>query len=488
MKLSLTCLTSFLIFVCQNVVFGQINDCSVFTPFSFGVIADCQCGSGDCSSIPKMEEAIDYYNNQTDIEFCVHLGDFIETNIDNYDLVQPIYESLNVPHYFALGNHEFDVPNSEKANIKDRLNMPDYYYSWKVYNWRFMVINSTDLAFYTEAIFPDSVEERDSIFESDSKNKTNAGALSKTQLNWIESTISTAKQANENVVLFAHHPVFPADARNVWNDEAFIEILEKYDNVVAFMNGHVHVGNYGEKNGIHYLTYKAMKTHTNSYSVVEVVRDTLYVKGFGEADSYTLTYKAKTLWQDADNDSVCDEDDVCNNFNDLLIGEACDDNNPCTILDLFTNECNCEGRLSNLTASYTTQPVSSAIFNDGAIDVFVSGGVAPYNYEWSNNATTKNLDNIVMGDYALTITDAQGCFIFIDDIQVDNNCVEELNINQPTALSSGMYYADALIKSNQIIEADKTIEYNARNCIELSDSFEVKQGAQFDAKIGGCVR
>jgi len=488
MKLSLTCVISFIILVCQNIVLGQINDCSVFTPFSFGVIADCQCGSADCNSIPKLEEAINYYNNQTNIEFCVHLGDFIETSIDNYDLVQPIYESLNVPQYYALGNHEFDVPDNEKANIKDRLNMPDYYYSWSVYNWRFIVINSTDLAFYTEAIFPDSVAERDSIFDSDSKNRTNAGALSKTQLNWIENTISTAQTNNENVVLFAHHPIFPANARNVWNDEALIGLIEKYDNVVAFMNGHVHEGNYGEKNGIHYITYKAMKVHTNSYSVVEVVRDTLYVKGFGEADNYTLTYTAKTLWEDEDNDTVCDEDDVCNNFDDLLIGETCNDNDPCTIQDVFTNQCLCKGISSNLNASYVVQNVSSANISDGSIDVLVGGGVAPYNYSWSNNATSKDLDNIAFGIYALTITDAQGCLISIADIEVQNNCAEQLNLNQPAILNNGLYNADALIKSNLIIDANQIIEYSANNCIELTDSFEVKQGAQFDVKIGGCIR
>jgi len=471
MKLSLTCLTILIMLVCQNIVFAQINDCSVFTPFSFGVIADCQCGSADCNSIPKMEEAINYYNYQTDIEFCVHLGDFIETSIDNYDLMQPIYESLSAPQYYALGNHEFDVPDNQKANIKDRLNMPDYYYSWKVYNWRFIVINSTDLAFYTEAIFPDSVAERDSIFESDSKNKTNAGALSKTQLGWIENTISTAQANNENVVLFAHHPVFPANARNIWNDEALIDLIEKYDNVVAFMNGHVHEGNYGEKNGIHYITYKAM---------------TLYVKGFGEADNYTLTYTAKTLWQDADNDTVCDDDDVCNNFNDLLIGEACDDNNPCTLQDTYTNQCLCEGSPSNLSASYIVQHVSSASINDGAIDVSVIGGVAPYSYEWSNNVFVQDLDNIMMGVYSLTISDAQGCIVFIEDILVENNCVEQLNLNHPLILNDGLYKAGALIKSNLIIETNQFIEYSARVCIELIDSFEVKQGAQFDAKIGGC--
>jgi len=47
--------------------------------------------------------------------------------------------------------------------------------------------------------------------------------------------------------------------------------------------------------------------------------------------------------------------------------------------------------------------------NTGAINLGVSGGVAPYTYLWNNNATTKNLSNIAPGSYNVTVTDANGC-------------------------------------------------------------------------------
>jgi hypothetical protein len=48
---------------------------------------------------------------------------------------------------------------------------------------------------------------------------------------------------------------------------------------------------------------------------------------------------------DDDGDTVCNEDDLCPNFNDLLIGTACDDGNPCTLNDVYTVNCICEGTL-----------------------------------------------------------------------------------------------------------------------------------------------
>lgn len=52
-----------------------------------------------------------------------------------------------------------------------------------------------------------------------------------------------------------------------------------------------------------------------------------------------------------------------------------------------------------------------ACFGDsnGAIFVDVRGGVTPYTFDWSNGATTKNVENLVAGVYTVTIVDANGC-------------------------------------------------------------------------------
>jgi len=45
---------------------------------------------------------------------------------------------------------------------------------------------------------------------------------------------------------------------------------------------------------------------------------------------------------------------------------------------------------------------------DGSIDVTVNGGVSPYVFYWSNNATTENISELASGLYVLTIVDAEG--------------------------------------------------------------------------------
>lgn len=46
--------------------------------------------------------------------------------------------------------------------------------------------------------------------------------------------------------------------------------------------------------------------------------------------------------------------------------------------------------------------------NNGSATVTASGGVAPYTYQWSNNATTATVTGLVAGTYTVTVTGASG--------------------------------------------------------------------------------
>jgi gliding motility-associated-like protein len=53
--------------------------------------------------------------------------------------------------------------------------------------------------------------------------------------------------------------------------------------------------------------------------------------------------------------------------------------------------------------------ISTYAANDGFIELTTSGGVFPYNYIWSNDETTSEINNLIAGTYVVQVTDAVGC-------------------------------------------------------------------------------
>lgn len=61
------------------------------------------------------------------------------------------------------------------------------------------------------------------------------------------------------------------------------------------------------------------------------------------------------------------------------------------------------------SASAAVTPTTCNGFADGAIDVTVTGGTAPYAYLWNTGATTEDLTGLTAGNYTLIVTGANSC-------------------------------------------------------------------------------
>ena len=65
---------------------------------------------------------------------------------------------------------------------------------------------------------------------------------------------------------------------------------------------------------------------------------------------------------------------------------------------------------TNLSCALTiTQPISTVNGSDGAISVTVTGGAAPFSYNWSNGYSYTFIDKLIAGTYSVTVTDKNGC-------------------------------------------------------------------------------
>jgi gliding motility-associated-like protein len=79
----------------------------------------------------------------------------------------------------------------------------------------------------------------------------------------------------------------------------------------------------------------------------------------------------------------------------------------------------------SVNSNYNGSPISCFGSSDGALSLTVSGGTPSYSYLWSNGSVNQNLLNIPTGNYAVTVTDLNGCA-----------GTDSINLGQPNPLTS----------------------------------------------------
>lgn len=274
-----------------------------YSSFKIGVIADCQYCNCEVKwdryykkAPQRLKEAVAILNQDT-LNYTIHLGDFIDQKMSSLDSVLPTWNALNSKKYHVLGNHDFDVGQTNKEKIIKKLNLKDRYYSFVEGDWRFIVLDGNDLSFYGTTS-KEKEQQTDSLFNQlKDKNlpylKKWNGGLSNKQLSWIKTELDKATQENQKVGFYCHFPIFPIDEHNIWNREQFVSLIQPYKNVKLFFNGHNHAGAYELVDNVHYVTFKGMvdTENTSAYAKVKFENDTVFIEGFDREISRKLIIK-----------------------------------------------------------------------------------------------------------------------------------------------------------------------------------------------------
>lgn len=73
--------------------------------------------------------------------------------------------------------------------------------------------------------------------------------------------------------------------------------------------------------------------------------------------------------------------------------------------------------------------------NVGAVFITVENGKLPYQYIWSTDVETQNLENVGVGDYSVTVIDAKDCATAFEGFTIENTVnVQEINSLQSIQL------------------------------------------------------
>lgn len=267
----------------------------------FGVIADVQyC---DCephgnrfyrNSLQKLESCVSDLNREN-VTFTISLGDLSdrETNL-HLPKVLEVLKVLNRPVFHTPGNHDYGGITDNEA-LYHTLGMPSSYYSFTQKGWRFIFLNTNEIASYSNvAGTPREAELQEMVKRIKENGRPNNepynGGISRQQMEWLKKELEEAGRKHESVLLFSHHPLYAAPGLTALNDLEILELISCYPCVKGAISGHHHPGAYGEYKGISFITTEGMieTENDNAYGIVDIYKDKIRFTGKGRSKSYTL--------------------------------------------------------------------------------------------------------------------------------------------------------------------------------------------------------
>ena len=135
--------------------------------------------------------------------------------------------------------------------------------------------------------------------------------------------------------------------------------------------------------------------------------------------------------------------------------------------------------LSSLEVASIVSPAGCNNGNEGAVNISVYGGTAPYDFTWSNGEVSQDIDSLAPGTYSVTVEDASGCLE-----------TESFIVSPQTSVSAGFNVVDQSINLatgqtaqfvNQSVDAtayrwdfgDNSMNSVAANPVHLYDSIGI---------------
>jgi len=270
--------------------------------FSFGIIADVQYADYDPAgtrfyrfSTGKLRDALSDLKSDS-VSFIINLGDLIDRDIESYKPVMDILDSSRLKIYHVAGNHDYSVDSKYKKKLPVLTPSKNGYYSMVLKNFRFIFLNGNELSTYSSNNKSAIKKASDNLAAMKKKGDINAvewnGGLSPEQIAWLKIQLDLADNANEKVFIVCHFPLVPENVHNLLNYKEVLPLLGKYHNIIAWLNGHNHAGNYGNYNMIHFVTFKGMveTDSMNSFARVDVYKNKIWITGTGREKSQILAY------------------------------------------------------------------------------------------------------------------------------------------------------------------------------------------------------
>ena len=247
-----------------SLLFFFLIQCTVFAnTIKFAQISDAHFIKNDKYRTEVLQQAVKAINQEKGIEFTVFSGDNIDSPHAEYlpEFIK-IANKLNKPYYIIIGNHDVFKNNGlSKEQYLQIVKDNNIFYKYKKPNY---VFKKNGFVF----IVVDGAKE---IIPG------TTGYYKKETLVWLEKQLD--KYKNKPVVILQHFPLvseMEIKSHSVYQKEEYLKLLDKYDNVISVIAGHLHMNSEVMRNGVYHITTPTLLYNPPYYKIITITT----TKGF----------------------------------------------------------------------------------------------------------------------------------------------------------------------------------------------------------------
>ena len=192
--------------------------------------------------VRKLEKALEHtFSAHGDADQIVFSGDLTnDGTLEQYSNLEALTRGIEIPITYMMGNHDRREAFTEV----------------------FSSVPLDDDGFLQSAISYDTHKLLflDTLNASSLKNDNSKGFLCSKRLRWLETELECSGQ--KKVIVFMHHPAFQVgfnamDKIRLINEDKFFSTLDKYNNVIHIISGHIHRTISGNVRGYGFSVFKS---------------------------------------------------------------------------------------------------------------------------------------------------------------------------------------------------------------------------------------
>lgn len=233
-------------------------------------------------SIAKTRECISYFN-KVDVDSVVELGDLIDAadsvkeEIQFLQTIESELSQLRASRHYVLGNH--CVWTLTKEQFLENSTAKETYYSFDHGDYHFIVL--------------DACFRQDGVPYGNKNFEWTDTEIPADERDWLKADLAAT---SKRTIVFVHQRLDVQGSYGVKSAEAVRQILEASGKVAAVLQGHNHLNDHNDINGIHYCTLAAVIEGSgpanSAYSVLEGYPDgSLALRGFRTQSDYNWNAK-----------------------------------------------------------------------------------------------------------------------------------------------------------------------------------------------------